>query len=86
MPDDQPEPDLATLPANLDKRGAAQLITKHFFPVSYRSLERWPLTWRQVNGRSITPTKDLLAEAQRRFDAAPVIRGGRRAVEDRPIA
>jgi hypothetical protein len=34
---------LSDLPANVDRRTGADLITQHLFPVSYRSLEAWPL-------------------------------------------
>jgi hypothetical protein len=85
-PADQSEPDLSSLPINVDKRGAAELITRFYFPVSYRSLERWPIAWRSVNGRNIAATKDLLAEARRRLLAAPAVHGGRRVAEDRSAA
>jgi hypothetical protein len=65
------------LPRRLDRRLAAQVVSKHFFPVSPRTLERWPLTWRRINGRALADTAELLAEAQRRVDAAPAVRGGR---------
>jgi hypothetical protein len=74
-----PTPDFANLPVNVDRKVGADLITKFYFPVSPRSLERWPLPWRRVNGCAITPTAVLLEEARKRFEAAPVIQGGSRA-------
>lgn len=71
-----PDEILNELPARVDRRDGAALITKLHFPISPRTLERWPVTWRRINGRALTDTKDLLAEAQRRVDAAPAIRGG----------
>jgi hypothetical protein len=47
---------LAQLPTNVDRRTGAALITQHLFPVSYRSLEAWPLPSRFVNGRAVVPT------------------------------
>jgi hypothetical protein len=80
------KPNLAELPVNTDREAGAELITRFFFPISKRSLERWPLSWRHVNGKAICPTAELLAEAQRRFDAAPTIRGGHRPRPDQPAA
>ena len=63
-------------PVRVSRRTAAQIVTVHYFPVSYRTLERWPVTWRRINGRALVDTGELLAEAQRRVDLAPAIRGG----------
>ncbi len=68
---------LAGLPARVDKQKGAALIDQHFFPISPRTLERWPITWQRINGRSLVKTEVLLSEAQRRVDAAPAIRGGK---------
>jgi hypothetical protein len=70
---------LVRLPANVDRRTGAALITKHLFPVSYRSLEAWPLPSRFVNGRAVVPTAKLFEIAFARLNAAPVVMGGRRA-------
>ncbi len=70
--------DLAELPARVDRRTGAALISKRYFPVSPRSLESWPVTWRRVNGKAIGETAELFAVAQSKLDAAPPIRGGRR--------
>ena len=64
------------LPARVDRQSGAALISLHLFPISPRTLERWPLTWRRINGRALADTDELLAEAQRRVDEAPAIRGG----------
>jgi hypothetical protein len=80
------EPDPATLPRHTDRRQMACIHTKYFGPISPRSLEVWPLDWRMVNGRLVGDTREFLAEAKRRFDAAPVIRGGRRAVAEQQAA
>jgi hypothetical protein len=70
-------PDLSAFPVNSTRKQLAEIISKHFFAVSARSLERWPLRWQHVNGKAITPTLEGVAEARRRLEAAPVIRGGR---------
>ena len=67
---------LGDLPARLDRRAGAALISRHLFPISPRTLERWPVTWRRINGKALADTSELLAEAQRRVDTAPAIRGG----------
>ncbi len=64
------------LPKRVDRKAGAQLVSHMHFPISPRTLERWPLSWRRVNGRALVDTAELLAEAQRRVDAAPEIRGG----------
>ena len=72
------QPDPANLPVLLDRRRAAAFLSRHYFPVSHRSLEAWPLPLRPVNGRALYLTADLIAEAERRIAAAPVLMGGRR--------
>ncbi len=79
---DNPEmPDLAGLPRRVDRKTGAELVTQYFFPVSPRSLEVWPLTWRRVNGYAVCETAELFAVAQAKLDAAPPIRGGKRAAD-----
>jgi hypothetical protein len=68
---------LARLPANVDRRTGADLVTQYFFKVSHRSLEGWELPTQHVNGRAITPTPKLFAEAYARLKAAPVTTSGR---------
>jgi hypothetical protein len=68
---------LPTLPVNVTRKAAADIITRHVFPVSHRSLERWPLLIRRVNGKATTGTAGALAEAWARFNAAPELMSGR---------
>lgn len=65
-------------PVRVDRRAAAELVTRLFFPVSPRTVEAWPLTVRRVNGKATIETAELFAFAQAKLDAAPPIRGGRR--------
>ncbi len=75
---------LAQQPPNIDRRKGADLITRHLFPVSHRSLEAWPLPTRHVNGKAVIPTASLLEVAYAKLTAAPVIMGGKRsALEQR---
>jgi hypothetical protein len=76
--DELPKPNLEDLPRRVDRTVAAQLLTKYFFRVSHRTLERWPLTWRQLNGRSHCETVELFRIAEAMLRAAPSVAGGRR--------
>jgi hypothetical protein len=64
---------LATAPTNVDRRTGAELVTRHLFPVSYRSLEAWPLPTRRVNGKAVIPTAALFELAYAKLSAAPMI-------------
>jgi hypothetical protein len=78
---------LAAAPPNVDRRRGAELVTRHLFPVSHRSLEAWPLPTRHVNGRALISTETLFTVAYARLVAAPVIMGGRRtSAEQRQFA
>jgi hypothetical protein len=66
-----------------DRRRAGHAV---LFPVTPRSLEEWSVTWRMVNGKAVGETSELFAVAQAKLDAAPVTRGGRRAVAEQQAA
>jgi hypothetical protein len=70
--------DLAALPRRVDRRALAHLVSKFYFPVSPRTVEAWPLVVKRVNGRATIDTREGLAFAKAKLDAAPAIRGGRR--------
>lgn len=65
---------LEDLPARVPRDIAAALVTRYFFRVSKRSLERWPVSVRLLNGRAHVETAELFDVAQRIFDQAPRIR------------
>lgn len=65
---------LSGLPVRVPRSEAAELVSRYFFKVHPRSLERWLLPVRVINGRAHIDTADLFAEAQRRLDAADVVR------------
>jgi hypothetical protein len=69
---------LGDLPANIDRRTGAGLVTRYLFPVSHRSLEAWPLPTRRVNGKAVVATVVLFEIAFAKLSAAPVVMGGRR--------
>jgi hypothetical protein len=70
---------LATLPTRVPRDDAATLVTRHFFRVSSRTLERWPVVATVVNGRAHIETGELFRVAQTMLDRAPRVRGGTRA-------
>jgi hypothetical protein len=75
-------PDFSALPRHVDRRAGAELVTRFFFPVSARTLEVWPLTWRHVNGKAVVATAELFALADAKLSAAPPIRGGKRQMQE----
>lgn len=61
---------LDSLPRRVTRPEAARLLKAHFFEVSPRSLERWPVPVRVLNGRAHMETRALFEEARRRLEAA----------------
>jgi hypothetical protein len=61
---------LKKLPVRMSRKEAAALISFHYFAVSPRSLERWPLTRKFLNRRIMLETREFVAEAERRLAAA----------------
>jgi hypothetical protein len=61
---DQPLPQFA------DKNTAAAIITHHFFPISPRTLERWPLTVRRPNKATIYEVAELMQYAEAKLQSA----------------
>jgi hypothetical protein len=79
-------PDLDGLPVRVPRDTAAKLVSQYFFQVSPRSMERWNLAWRRVNGRAHCETADAFAVAKSMLDAAPPVMGGRRPVAEEESA
>jgi hypothetical protein len=71
-------PDLGELPVRVPRDAAAKLVSQYFFQVSPRSMERWPMRWRRLNGRSHCETSELFAIAGAMLAAAPPVMGGKR--------
>jgi hypothetical protein len=69
-------PILAELPVRVSRDTAAELLKQLYFEISPRTLERWPLAWRILNGKAHCETADLFAMAEARVAEAPVIMGG----------
>jgi hypothetical protein len=68
---------LANYPTRATRKAGAEWVSRLFFPVSHRTLEAWPLTWRRVNGKAVVETAELFAVAKAKLESAPAIRGGR---------
>jgi hypothetical protein len=88
-----PHIDLAALledyPARQDRRDGALFVSKHFFPVAARSLEKWDdlaADERYVNGRITLSTRQLVESAARRLAARTTPPNPRAAREDSTIA
>jgi len=64
---------LPDLPARVPRRLAADIVTKHAFKISHRSMERWPLPVRHLNGQAHHETRDVLVEAFSRVASAPLL-------------
>jgi hypothetical protein len=58
------------MPNNADRKTLAAIISFELFPVSPRTMERWPLVVRRVNGRAIAKTSDALTIAENKLAKA----------------
>jgi hypothetical protein len=76
----EPDPDkvVEVVGRYADRMTLARVHGHYYGGISHRTLEAWPLPWRISNGRAVADVRAFLAEAQRRFDAAPVVMGGRK--------
>jgi hypothetical protein len=63
----------ANQPEFLDLKSSARLITERYFRVSARTLEKWPVSIRLLNGRRHVRTADLIARAEAMIAAAPPV-------------
>jgi hypothetical protein len=69
-------PDLTKLPVRVTREQGAALVTQFYFKVSPRSLERWPIPWRHLNGKAHGETVDLVRHAEAVVASAPATMGG----------
>lgn len=58
------------LPKYADRATAAAIVTHHCFPVSPRTLERWPLTVRRPNKAAVYSVEELMNVAKAKLAAA----------------
>jgi hypothetical protein len=76
---------LAKLPAYIDRRTAAAIITQYFFPISHRTLEVWSVPIQHVNGKAIGPTEVYFERAYCKLISAPIVMSGRRPTDEHGI-
>jgi hypothetical protein len=75
-----PEPDPKALPRYITDSQCEEVHCRWYGPAGARTIrENWDLDWFIINARAVTSSRQFLAEAQRRFDAAPAARSGKRA-------
>ena len=68
---------LADLPPRVPRDEAARLVTRNFFKISRRTLERWPVRWQRLNNKAHVDTRELFACAAAQLAASPRTMGGR---------
>jgi hypothetical protein len=64
------ERELKAAPHHLHRRGLADLVTRLFGPISYRTIEGRPYIWRISNGHAVTETRLAIQAEYERFIAA----------------
>ena len=64
-------PDLP-LPLNADRKTLAVIISHHYFPISPRTLEKWPLTVRRPNRAAVYNVQEAMELAKAKFESAIV--------------
>lgn len=64
----------------ITRREAAELISREYFPIRPKTLEKWPLTVRRVNGRALLDVGELRAFCTAKIKAAPKYRSAGRKV------
>jgi hypothetical protein len=81
-----PKPNLADLPVRVDRETGAKLLSRYYFAISPRTLERWPLAWRRLNGKAHCETTALFELAEAMVAAAPRVMGGHKAASQQHTA
>jgi hypothetical protein len=51
------------MPAKIDRKDGAALVTKLVYPTTPKTVKSWPLPWECPNGRAIAPPAMYLAYA-----------------------
>ena len=81
-----PPPNLADLPTRVDRNTGARLLSRYYFTISPRTLERWPVSWRRLNGKAHAETAELFRVADFMLADAPAVMGVRRAATEQQQA
>lgn len=58
------------LPIYANRKTLAAIITHNFFPISHRTLERWPLTARRPNKSVVYNVAEALEYAEQQLQSA----------------
>jgi len=58
------------VPVRANRPTSAALVTHFYFPISPRTLERWPLTVRRPNKVAIYEVEELMRIAEQKLNAA----------------
>jgi len=61
-------------------REGAAIVSDEYFPISARTLERWPLAIRVINRKRLADITEIRRLAQAEIDAAPAIHRDRRRI------
>lgn len=61
-------------------REAASIISAEYFPISARTLERWPVALKVINRKRLGEIDEFRRLAQAEIDAAPSIHNDRRRI------
>ena len=64
-------------PKYADRKTLAKIISFERFPVSYRTLQTWPLTARRPNRDVVYDVNEALEYAQSKLDLAPCYKQGK---------
>jgi hypothetical protein len=67
----------ANLPAFMTRRELAEHIGRTRFRISRRTIERWPIPFRIIAGRTRLDTQKALAHADMLIKNAPTVAGGK---------
>jgi hypothetical protein len=67
------------LPKRAPREELARLVTRHYFQISPRTLERWPIRWLHLNGRAHGEVAEVFALAEAKLAEAPPVMGGRKS-------
>ena len=63
------EPD-KPLPRFADRKTTAAIVSFHYFPVSHRTIEKWPLTVRRPNRAAIYLVQEAMEYAEQKLSNA----------------
>lgn len=67
-------------PVPATRSAIAAYVSAHVAPCSARTIEAWPLAYRRLNGRAVADWAEVQTLLRKRYDSAPVHRGGRSKV------